>query len=103
MKNVDGEVGAEDDWEDEGIFYSCKDHDNEDEDVCDDNLKSVLEDDWEDDGIFKACREQIDVDLELWDDDESMNSEESINVGDGRRRSLLKKFKPTLPSAIIRV
>eukprot|EP00957_Ditylum_brightwellii_P164366 12513167-Ditylum_brightwellii.AAC.1 len=32
-----------------------------------------------------------------------MNSEESSNVGDGRRRRLVKKFKPTWPSAIIRV
>eukprot|EP00957_Ditylum_brightwellii_P184159 14027055-Ditylum_brightwellii.AAC.1 len=58
--------------------------------MCDDDLKSVLEDDWEDEGLFTTSREQIDVDLELWDDDESMNSEESSNVGNGRRRSVLK-------------
>eukprot|EP00957_Ditylum_brightwellii_P116443 8881833-Ditylum_brightwellii.AAC.1 len=58
-------------------FYSCTEHNDEDETVCDDDLKSVVEDNWEDEGIFMTSREQVDVDVELWDDDESMNSEES--------------------------
>eukprot|EP00957_Ditylum_brightwellii_P147683 11246475-Ditylum_brightwellii.AAC.1 len=86
MNNFDVDVGVEDDWEDEGIVYSCTEHNDEDKDVCNDELKSVLEDDWEDEGIFMTSREQINVDGELWDDDESMNSEESSNAGDGRRR-----------------
>eukprot|EP00957_Ditylum_brightwellii_P031196 2364377-Ditylum_brightwellii.AAC.1 len=48
-------------------------------------------------------REQMDVDGELWDGDEKWNSEESNNVGDGRRKRVVKKNKPTWPSAIIRV
>eukprot|EP00957_Ditylum_brightwellii_P211364 15366091-Ditylum_brightwellii.AAC.1 len=78
-------------------------HNNEDKDVCNDDLKSVLEDVWENEGIFMTFREQIDADGELWDDDESMNSEELSNVGDGRSRRVVKKFKPTWSSAIIRV
>eukprot|EP00957_Ditylum_brightwellii_P164432 12518721-Ditylum_brightwellii.AAC.1 len=86
MNNFDVDVGAEDDWEDEGILYLCTEHNNEDKNVCNDDLKSVLEDDWENERIFMKPREQIDGDGELWDDNEHMNSEESSNFGDGRRR-----------------
>eukprot|EP00957_Ditylum_brightwellii_P157931 12021361-Ditylum_brightwellii.AAC.1 len=92
MNNVDVEVGAEDDWEDGRFFYSCTEHNDEDKYVCNDDLKSVLEDDWEDEGIFTTSREQIDVDGELWDNDKNMNSEESSNVGDSRRRSVVKNL-----------
>eukprot|EP00957_Ditylum_brightwellii_P061611 4675086-Ditylum_brightwellii.AAC.1 len=50
-----------------------------------------------------TSREQIDVDRELWDDDGNRNSEESSNVGDGRRKRVVKFFNLTWPSAIIRV
>eukprot|EP00957_Ditylum_brightwellii_P011250 851129-Ditylum_brightwellii.AAC.1 len=50
-----------------------------------------------------TSREQIDVDGELWDDDGNRNNEEASNVGDDRRRRVVKTFKPTWPSAIIRV
>eukprot|EP00957_Ditylum_brightwellii_P046925 3561700-Ditylum_brightwellii.AAC.1 len=61
-------------------------HNNEDTDMCNDVLKSVLEDDWDDEGIFMISREHLEVDGELWDDGGNRNSEESSNVGDGRRR-----------------
>eukprot|EP00957_Ditylum_brightwellii_P089198 6792754-Ditylum_brightwellii.AAC.1 len=76
MNNFDVDVGTDDDWEDEG-FFSYTEHNDEDKDVCNDDLKSVLEDDWEDERILMTSREQMDVDGELWDDDENMNSEES--------------------------
>eukprot|EP00957_Ditylum_brightwellii_P072475 5507462-Ditylum_brightwellii.AAC.1 len=85
MNNADFDVGTEDDWEDEGNLYSCTEYNDEDKYVCNNDLKSTLEDDWEDEGIFMTCREQIDVDEKLLDDDGHRNSEESSNVGDGRR------------------
>eukprot|EP00957_Ditylum_brightwellii_P197772 15066678-Ditylum_brightwellii.AAC.1 len=40
MNNVDVNVGTEDDWEDEGIFYLSTEHNDEDEDAWNDDLKS---------------------------------------------------------------
>eukprot|EP00957_Ditylum_brightwellii_P176280 13422236-Ditylum_brightwellii.AAC.2 len=46
MNNLDDDVGTEDDWEDEEIFYSSTEHNDKDEDVSNDDVKSVFEDDW---------------------------------------------------------
>eukprot|EP00957_Ditylum_brightwellii_P014680 1106708-Ditylum_brightwellii.AAC.1 len=79
MNSFHVDVGTEDDWEDRDFFI---------------HLHSIM---------MKMKIEQIDVDGELWNDDGNRYSEESSNVGDGRRSKVVKILKPKWPSAIIRV
>eukprot|EP00957_Ditylum_brightwellii_P150223 11439696-Ditylum_brightwellii.AAC.1 len=75
---------------DMGVVEDVVDRKHNDEDLWNDDVKSVFEEDWEDEGIFITSREQIDVDGHLWNDDRNSNSEESSNVGDGRKKRAVK-------------
>eukprot|EP00957_Ditylum_brightwellii_P057900 4389861-Ditylum_brightwellii.AAC.1 len=86
MNNADVDVGTEDDWEDdwedERIFNSFTEHN--DEDVWNDDVKSVFEEDWEDEGILMTSREQID----LWNDNETVIVKSQVMlvmVGEGQQ------------------